>query len=295
MRVLLAGARGQLGRECESVLAFRHELVTVDLPECDITRRDQVVAVVRAVHPDAIVNCAAYTAVDRAETDRQAAHAVNAGGAQILAELAKECGAFLVHISTDYVFDGRKPVPQGYAEDDPAEPVNWYGRTKLAGEQAIREVGPRHAILRTAWLYGRHGRNFPKVVLARALRDPSKPLWVVADQHGSPTWARRLAMQINAVLQEQPEGVFHAAGVCRATWHDLATEFFRRMGLRTIVEPCATRDQPRPAARPTNSVLHNVRLSAAGLDLMRPWFEDLEEFARRHGDELRKEAASAAP
>ena len=155
MRVVILGGRGQLGRECEAVLASAHEVITADLPEVDITRPDSLVPLIEHVRPDAIVNCAAFTDVDRAEQERPLAHAVNADGARILAEVARARSAFLVHISTDYVFDGARSPPMAYTEADPPAPINWYGRTKLAGEQAIREVAPRYAILRTAWQIGR--------------------------------------------------------------------------------------------------------------------------------------------
>lgn len=293
MRVLILGARGQLGRECETILAHTHEVIAADLPELDATRPDQVHQLVSHVRPEVIVNCAAYTHVDRAEEERSLAHAVNADGARIVAEAARARGVFLVHISTDYVFDGHRPPPLAYTEADPPAPINWYGRTKFAGEQAIREVGPRHAILRTAWLYGRHGRNFLKTILARALAEPRTPLWVVSDQYGCPTWVHRLAMQIALILERQAEGLFHAAGECHATWYEFARLFLRQMGLETIVEPCSLRDRPTPARRPENSILRNARLTETGLNLMRPWTEDLAEFVERHHANLLREAGGA--
>ncbi len=292
MRVLVLGARGQLGQDCVSVLQGIHEVVACDLPDVDVTNIDSTASCVAETTPDAIVNCAAFTQVDEAESVRQQAHAVNAGGAQCVAELAREHGAYLVHISTDYVFGGQRPPPQPYLETDEPGPVNWYGRTKLAGEQAVAEVGPRHAILRSAWLYGRHGRNFLRAVLQQALRDPRRPLWVVADQHGCPTWSRRLALQIARLIAAQPEGLFHAVAAGHTTWYDLAVRFLQLMGLERTVERCATKDRPSPAARPMNSILGDTRLAAAGLFVMRPWEEDLEEFVQRHGAELVEEIRS---
>lgn len=294
MRVLILGARGQLGRECESILANTHEVKSADLPEVDITHPELVRALVAQVRPDVIVNCAAYTQVDRAEQERQLAHAINADGARIIAEVARSRDSFLVHISTDYVFDGARPPPMAYTEADPPAPINWYGRTKLAGEQAIREVGPRHAILRTAWLYGLHGRNFLKIILGRTLAAPRKPLWVVSDQYGCPTWARRLAMQIALIVEHQPEGLFHAAGQCHATWYEVAKLFLRRMSVDAIVEPCSMQDRPTLARRPENTILNNTRLLASGLNLMRPWAEDLSEFVERHRDELLRQVGGSS-
>ncbi|MCX7819072.1 MAG: dTDP-4-dehydrorhamnose reductase [Kiritimatiellae bacterium] len=294
MRVLILGARGQLGRDCEALLRATHEVIATDLPEADVTRPESVGGWVQRVRPDVILNCAAYTHVDRAEQERQLAHAVNADGARIVAEIARLHRAFLIHISTDYVFDGARPPPLAYTERDVPAPINWYGRTKLAGEQAIREVAPRHAILRTAWLYGRHGRNFLKAILARALAEPGKPLWVVSDQYGCPTWSRRLAVQIAAIIEHQPEGLFHAAGECHATWYELAKLFLGRMGVEAIVEHCLLRDRPTPARRPANTILRNVRLAEIGLNRMRPWAEDLEEFIERHRADLLREARGEA-
>jgi len=295
MRVLVMGSRGQLGRDCVSVLGETHDVIAYDLPEVDVTDCAAASATVRRAAPEVIVNCAAYTRVDDAETDRQTAHLVNAGGAQCLAELARECGAYLVHVSTDYVFDGQRAPPQPYLPEDAPEPANWYGRTKLAGEQSIAEVGPRHVILRTAWLYGRHGGNFLKAVLRQALRDPRRPLWVVADQHGCPTWSHRLAHQIGRFIASRPEGVFHAVAAGHTTWYDLAVSFLGMMGLDRTVERCSTKDRPTPAVRPANSILADPRLADPDFGVMRPWEQDLEEFVRLHGagiaDEIRAEIA----
>ena len=294
MRVLVIGAHGQLGRDCAAVLQATHEVTALDLPVADITDSDGIVEVVGDTAPDVIVNCAAFTQVDLAETRRQEAHAVNAGGAQILAELARRRDAMLVHISTDYVFDGRREPPAPYVETDAPSPINWYGRTKLAGEQAIAEVGPRHAILRTAWLYGRHGRNFPKTILRQALQEPHRPLWIVADQHGCPTWSRRLAMQIARVIGEGAEGVFHAVSLGHTTWYGFAQELLRLLHIEQLVEPGTSRDYPTAAARPVNSILENARLSARGWNVMRPWDEDLAEFVRLHGAEILDECRQPA-
>lgn len=289
MRVLVLGSRGQLGHDCVAVLEATHEVTACDLPEVDITDRAAATTTVLRAAPEVIINCAAYTRVDDAETDRQTAHLINAGGAQCIAELARECGAYLVHISTDYVFDGQRPPPQPYLPEDAPDPKNWYGRTKLAGEQAIAEVGPRHAILRTAWLFGRHGGNFPKAVLRQALRAPHRPLWIVSDQHGCPTWSHRLARQIERFIAARPEGIFHAVASGHTTWYDFAVAFLRLMNLDRTIERCATTDRPTAAVRPMNSILFDPRLADPTLGVMLPWEQDLEEFVRRHGEEIADE------
>ncbi len=295
MRVLVLGSRGQLGTDLVEVLQTSHEVFAADLPEADITNCSLMLDYVAQVAPETIINCSAFTQVDRAETDRQAAHSVNAGGAQCVAELARRHDAYLVHISTDYVFDGRRAPPQPYVETDEPAPLGWYGRTKLAGEQAIAEVGGRHAIVRTAWLYGRQGSNFPKAVLRQAVRNPRNPLWIVADQHGCPTWSRRLSLQIARVIATQPEGLFHAVATDHTTWYDFAVRFLTLMGLDHTVSRCTTGDRPAAAPRPSNSILENARLIAAGLNIMRPWEVDLEEFVQRHGAELLEEARAESP
>ena len=291
MKILVTGGRGQLGWDCREVLAS-HDVLALDLPNLDITSPDSVDSLLQLWRPDAIVNCAAYTAVDRAESDADKAFAVNRDGPALLASRAAAHDIFLVHVSTDYVFDGRRPAPQPYLETDAPAPVSVYGRSKLAGELAIAEAAPRHAILRTAWLYGSHGYNFLKTSLRRAVREPQKGLRVVADQVGCPTWSRRLATQIRAVLEAGATGVFHATGEGHCSWHEFASEFIRLMDIDCPVAPCTTADYPSTTPRPPNSILENAALKAANLCVMRDWREDLAEYVSRYRDSLLREARS---
>lgn len=290
MRILITGARGQLGVDCRRVLEGAHTVTGLDLPELDIADAGAVAGAVDALRPEVILNCAAYTRVDAAETDRDACRRTNADGPRILAEACRAADVRLIHLSTDYVFDGRREPPLPYVETDRPAPPSWYGRTKLAGEEAVRAVAPRHVILRTAWLYGAQGANFPRAILTRALRQPGSPLKVVNDQFGTPTWSYRLALQIRAVLERaEAAGLYHAtAGGC-ATWFEFARHFLARMGVPADVVPCATGEYPAAAARPRNSILENARLKAEGLYVMRPWQEDVDVFVVRHGDRLRAE------
>lgn len=290
MRIAVTGAGGQLGTDCLEVLARAgHAVSGFDLPECDIAEAEHVAAMMLAVTPQAIVNCAAFTDVDGCEAQPDLARRANAEGPRVLARAAAAGGAWLVHLSTDYVFDGVRPAPAPYVETDAAGPVSCYGRTKLEGERAVAAAGGGHTILRTAWLYGRRGRNFPKAILRRALERPGEPLRVVNDQFGSPTWSRRLAEQIAAVIDRPPPGICHATAEGCCSWFDFAARFLTAMGIAADVTACTTREYPRPAARPANSILENARLKALGLNRMLPWEMDVDAFAEAYRSELAAE------
>ena len=294
VKILITGANGQLGRDAVSVLGEAHETVGVDLPEVDLADAAQVARLMGRVQPDAVVNCAAYTRVDDAERDREICRRVNAEAPGLLARAAAAAGASLAHISTDYVFDGRRPAPRPYVEDDPPNPASWYGRTKLEGEGLLAQAGGRWAVLRTAWLYGRHGHNFPRAILRQVVLHPGRPLRVVNDQHGSPTWSWRLAEQIRAVVEAGGQGIYHATAEGAGTWFDFAVELLALLGLRHEVVPCGTVDYPTAAARPANSILENARLKREGRNVFRDWREDLRAFASRHGASLLEDVWSAA-
>jgi dTDP-4-dehydrorhamnose reductase len=293
MKILLTGKNGLLGRDCLEVFQGRHEVIALDIEEMDIAEPGQVEETVARCRPEAVVNCAAFTQVDLCETERDLSARVNVAGPRNLALAAARHGALLVHISSDYVFDGLKPPPTPYLEDDPTNPLSWYGRTKLDGEQAILEVGCRHIIVRTAWLYGRHGPNFLKKILQLALSPQVPELKVVDDQFGSPTWSFRFAQQLLRLLEAGGQGLYHASAEGCCTWFDLARRFLERLGVDKPVRPCPTSDYPTPAVRPRNSILENRRLRAAGLNLMRPWQQDLDEFVAAFGEDLLGEAGGA--
>ena len=217
-----------------------------------------MVSRVRELRPEVIVNAAAYTAVDRAESDAERAHAVNARAPQLLAEEARRIGAYLVHFSTDYVFDGAKRTP--YLESDEPHPLQVYGRSKLEGERAVRAAGCRHVILRTSWIYAHRGKNFVLTMLRKA-RTQAK-LRVVADQRGTPTWAFDVATVVANILRlsHLPEGTFHAAASGETTWCEFAREILRLAGLATPVEAVSTAEYPTPSARPAYTVLDSTLL-----------------------------------
>jgi dTDP-4-dehydrorhamnose reductase len=266
MRILLSGRNGQVGWELERKLQPLGKVRAFGRDELDLGIRDQIVARVREVKPDVIVNAAAYTAVDKAESEPDTAFALNGTAPGILAEEAKRLGALLVHYSTDYVFDGTKTEP--YTEEDAPNPINIYGRSKLEGEQAIAQSGCRHIILRTSWIYTSRGRNFLLTILRLASKKPE--LSIVNDQIGAPTWAAALAQLTVDLLRNDTGGggLLHATSAGATSWYGFAVESFRISGLSTPVRPIRSEDYPTPARRPAYSVLDNSRLAGlCGLSL----------------------------
>ncbi|MBL7205820.1 MAG: dTDP-4-dehydrorhamnose reductase [Desulfobacteraceae bacterium] len=286
MKIVILGGKGQLGSDCTKVLNEIYDIMSVDLDELDITDISQVEAAAGNFGADVIVNCAAFTRVDDCETEKELACKVNVEGPGNLAVAAKNQGAQLIHISTDYVFDGRKKAPEPYTEKDAPNPISYYGVTKLAAEEAIRRITDNHIILRTAWLYGIQGQNFLKTMLTLALRDPQREIKIVNDQFGSPTWSYRLALQIAKLIESRGNGTYHATSEGYCTWYGLATYFLGKMGVPHSFVPCTTEEYPTPAARPMNSILENQRLKKAGINLMQGWKSDLEEFVSRFRDRL---------
>ena len=278
MKILITGNRGQLGADCTSVIPVAQG---VDLPEIDITDRFQCLKTLDSLRPSVIINCAAYTAVDACETDSNC-WKVNAAGPENLAGWAAANGAFLVQISTDYVFDGKRPLFESYSEQDAPAPVSEYGKSKLAGEQAVLASGADAAILRTAWLYGAHGRNFLKTMLRLALQNPGREIRVVNDQFGSPTWSHTLARQIEAVMNARATGVFHATSEGYCSWFELAARFLNLMDVPHRIAPCTTAEYPTPARRPANSILENAALKQKGINLFENWETGLERFVAEH-------------
>ncbi len=273
---LVVGAAGMLGTDLVEVLRERgHEVEGADLPALDILDPVQCTAAV-AGH-DVVVNCAAYTAVDAAEADEPTAFAVNAVGAANLARAVTAAGASLVQVSTDYVVagDGTRP----YAADAPVAPTSAYGRTKAAGEWAVRAECPRSWVVRTAWLYGAHGRSIPATV-ARLARE-RESFGFVADQIGQPTWTRDLADGIARIVEsDAPHGIWHATNAGETSWHGLARAVLEELGLDPDrVRPIATSDYPLPAPRPAYSVLAHDMWGAAGLEPLPDWRDALHRAA----------------
>jgi dTDP-4-dehydrorhamnose reductase len=274
MRLLITGAAGMLGRDVAAAAARSgHEVVALARGELDITDRAAVQAAIAEAEPAAIVNCAAWTDVDGAEADEAAATRINGHGAGNLAAEAAAAGAFLVHVSSDYVFDGRADAP--YREDSATVPLSAYGRSKLAGEHAVAAAGGEHAIVRSSWLFGVGGRNFVDTMLKLgAERDE---LRVVDDQLGCPTFTGQLADALVAIAEQRPSGILHVAGGGACTWFELARATFEETGTAVRVDPCTTAEFPRPAPRPAYSVLGSTREDAPALP---PWRDGLRAYLR---------------
>jgi len=283
-RVLVTGARGQVGTDLVRLLAGEAEVVAHDRASLDLADPAAIVARVRESRPAVIVNAGAYTAVDRAESEPELARAVNATAPGVLAAEAKRAGALLIHYSTDYVFDGTKP--SAYVETDATAPLSAYGRTKLEGEQAIAASGCDHVILRTSWVYAPHGKNFMLTMLRLAAE--REELRIVSDQHGAPTSSLQLARATRAILADPARaraasGIYHATAAGETTWSEFAREIFTRWSkLRAgfkapRVVPIATAEYPTPAHRPANSVLSSAKLAATLGVRIPDWREGLDE------------------
>lgn len=290
MKFLITGANGQLGRAAAEVFSGNHTVVTLSRKDMDITRKADVENAFQSFTPDIVLNCAAYTRVDEAEEQKDTAWDINVGGPENLARCVQTYGGRLIHISTDYVFDGRRALPRPYAEDDDPKPESYYGKTKHAGEKIIRSTTPDHLIVRTAWLYGIDGHNFLKTILKRVLKEPRKKISVIDDQFGSPTAASALAQQLVVLAEAGLVGVCHATAEGYCTWYELAYFFLSQMKITYRLTPCSSKEFVLPAPRPKNSILENSRLKTEGLNRMGHWQTTLEAFVDRYRQRLLDEA-----
>jgi dTDP-4-dehydrorhamnose reductase len=265
-KVLLIGAKGQVGQELQVTLPYLGEVISIGREELDLTNSEKISQLIREIHPDYLVNAAAYTAVDKAETEPDLAYSINAIAPKIMAESAEKIKAKFLHISTDYVFDGRKNTP--YLETDLTNPLGVYGQSKLRGEEEIKTVNSQAIILRTAWVYGSYGKsNFVKTMLR--LGKEREELKVVVDQVGSPTWAKDIATAITHLLinVDNPPGIYNFTNSGVASWFDLTKAIFEEAKISGIplkiqrVIPITTAEYPTPAARPAYSVLSSQKIS----------------------------------
>ncbi|UFJ42537.1 dTDP-4-dehydrorhamnose reductase [Brevibacillus humidisoli] len=274
MRVLITGANGQLGTDLALNLSLHHQVLAYGRQQLDVADFSRVVETVRSVKPDVIIHAAAYTRVDEAESQADKAFLVNAYGTRNLAVAAEQTGAKIIYISTDYVFDGRSCKP--YGEFDPVGPLGVYGKSKLAGEKMVKSLTRSYFIVRTSWLYGKHGQNFVKTILQ--LAKERNQLKVVDDQTGTPTYTVDLADFLQKLMLTDKYGIYHASNQGSCSWYQFARAIAADARLNIEITPVATQEFPRPAPRPAYSVLDHMAIRLNGFDQFRHWREALQAF-----------------
>mgnify|MGYP004498711479 FL=1 len=281
MKILMTGANGMLAKEVKEKLGKENEIIETDVAELDITNKEAVIDFVTSLKPEYIINCAAYTAVDKAEENYDLADKINGEGPSNLAQAAKKVGAKLVHISTDYVFGGDLDVSKDYKEDDSKAPVTAYGKTKLHGEKEIEKNMDEYYIFRTAWLYGIGGNNFVKTMTK--LGSTRDEISVVSDQHGSPTYAKDLAEIIYQAIQKKiPYGIYNATNEGYTTWYEFTKEILAEQGIECKVNPVTTEEyiemmKITQAKRPFNSQMSKAKLEVCGIKVP-DWKDGLKRY-----------------
>lgn len=287
MKILIVGSTGMLGSECKKVLSQDHEVIVPSKTEMDIISWDGVIENLQGISPDVVLNCAGLTDVDACETEDFAVRKMNIEGPRNLAQCSARFQCKLVHISSDYVFDGQKMIPQPYFEDDNLHPLSAYGKSKVDSEVAVRDNSPNYIIVRSGWLYALNGKNFIKSIVSKAIKKKGAALRVVNDQFGSPTWAYRLALQIKALLENDGKGTYHATAEGYCSRFEYAAFVLEKLGIKATLEPCEMKDLDGfLARRPANCLLEIRRLRKQGINVMINWKEDLETFLETSGEEL---------
>ena len=290
MKILLLGSTGMLGSDCYKVLSNDFEVIAPDKKELDIIRWDVVIEKMQDIAPDIVLNCAAFTDVDACETEHFTVRKINVEGPRNLAQGCARFNCKLIHISSDYVFSGQKTIPQPYFEDDPMSPISAYGKSKMESEVAVRENVGNYIIIRSAWLYGFHGKNFITSVIRQAVADKKKTLSVVNDQYGSPTWTHRLALQIREFVKTDARGTYHATSEGYCTRYECARRILERLKIKRSVVPSSLNDITEGARRPSNCILENRLLKKLNLSIMPDWQKDLDTFLDAYGKEYVKQA-----
>ena len=277
-RVLITGAKGMLGLDLIDVFRKSYDVFGRDIDDFDITRDEETIDAIRRIRPDIVIHTAAYTEVDGCESHIELAHSVNGRGTKNVASACRELGSRMVYISTDYVFDGMKSG--GYSEEDPTCPINTYGRSKLEGERWVRTMVDRFVIVRTAWLFGRGGNNFVKIILKLAKEKGA--LSVVNDQVGSPTYTVDLSQAIYVLMEKRCRGIYHITNGEICSWYEYAREILAMSDLGDIpVHPISSDQLNRAAKRPNNSVLDRGKFEGETGYRMRPWREALRDYLNR--------------
>ena len=274
MKILITGSDGMLGHDLADVLKGKHELILTTSKTLDITDKNHVIDFVSSQKPDMLINAAAYTDVDGCEKNQELAYSVNGEGVRNLAMACKKIGCGLVHISTDYVFSGENTRP--WVEDDETGPISVYGKSKLEGEKAICEILEKYFILRTAWLYGVNGRNFPKTMLE--LSENHSKITVVYDEVGTPTYTLDLAQAISKLIETDCYGIYHLTNSGSCSWCEFARYIFEIAGADVEVVPVTADEFARPAPRPSYSVLENRNWVENGFEPLRNYTEAIKEY-----------------
>lgn len=275
-KVLVTGAKGMLGWALTKELNLEFQLIGIDIEDADITDEIQIKEEIFKIRPDVVIHNAAYTDVDNCEKNKELTYRVNANGAENVAHACKLCQAKLIYISTDFVFDGKKNSP--YTEEDAPNPVNTYGWSKLEGEKQVQTILQNYLIIRTAWLYGSHGRNFVDKILQ--LSQQEKELKVVNDQTGSPTYTMDLAKAIGLLVKKDPTGIINVTNTGSCTWYDLAKKTLSIRGISTKVTSITSDKLDHLAKRPKYSVLSAQKFQTLTQTKLRPWEEALEEYLK---------------
>jgi len=294
-KIIITGANGQLGFDLIKSFSNEYEIFPVDVQDFDIRDYSKIDSCLKRFKPDIVIHSAANTNVDDCESNAELAMSINATGTEYIARACHEIGARMIYFSTDYVFDGQKRSP--YKEDDSPHPVNIYGRSKLEGEIAVQTYLSNFAILRIAWLYGAHGRNFVKTIIRLGNRQlnekragrKTSPIEIVDDQIGNPTWTMEVVNQTRAIIENGLEEVIHCTSGGETSWYKFARAIFQNLAMPVDIRPCRTDEHPRPAKRPSYSSLENKLLKEYNLNIMRHHDEALREFLSQHGEGLKNE------
>jgi len=288
MKILLLGGSGMLGYDCNQVISEKHEVISPGKKELDIISWDLVIDYLHTLSPDVILNCAGFTDVDACETEDFLVRKINVEGPRNLAQGSARFNCRMIHISSDYVFNGQKGIPQPYFEDDPVDPISAYGKSKVESEVAVKENSPNYVIVRTGWLYGINGNNFINSILKNALKKPVKQLKVTDEQIGSPTWTRDLAFQIERLLNSDVKGTFHATSEGYCSRFEYAQYILKKLKIKATVKPISMTKYPQAAKRPENCILENRLLKKLSLNIMPDWKKSLDTYLDQYGKDLIK-------
>jgi dTDP-4-dehydrorhamnose reductase len=279
MKIIILGGKGQLGKEFENFLKDKAEIYSFSHLELDILNQELLIKKIQEIKPEVVINCSAYTKVDKAEEEKEECIKVNAIGAKNVSYASYKVGAKVIYFSTDYIFDGEKESP--YTELDSPNPISTYGSSKLLGEIYTSKHNPNHLILRISWLYGINGRNFVKTIIKKAKEE--KELKIVSDQKGSPTYTLDVVKQTWELIKKDKVGIYHSANQGETSWYEFAKKIIEKLKINVKISPIKTGEYPALAKRPKYSVLDNYLLKLEGINIMRGWETALNEFLDTYG------------